>query len=352
MYAPSLPPVVSATSPHIPVGLEKKLIDKVDEQRRLASIENNNASTIMLMHASRSPSEPSNLFYTRLSTGPVPAPIFRAELPPIPHSLQLQQLTIPAAAVQPAQQQAQPPASETSARLKRQAASEPAGHFDFLGTTPESYQADQKARAEKKAKAQQDLPELPPAVSTKRTYKPREKAGLDFKDPLTPKTYPEVHAKTRRNFTDPYYSTSEEALDAAEWISEAVQYLDAKEYAEAVTALHLAFEKLPHAGFVYKLFDNTQFDAALSLHPDHRICTSDPEEDLDVLVLRGIRKIKHGKFDQAKIDLQKILTQKPNDEFARLIFDHACELSNRLNRAVDNSNPEKKVQHSPPSGLG
>lgn len=341
---PTLEPQALAASPHIPVGLEKFLIEKIAETRRLASmrtaqqVENTGLSKNFLVQPIGPYSHPSNLFYIHLPTSHVPAPMLRGELPPIP--LQSQQGIVPAAAVQAApqhQQGAQPPAREKSAGVKRQAPGEPANDFDFRGTTPESYQMAQKAKAEKKAKAQQGLPEPQPAAPKtpaprKRIAHPVEKpaaADLDFKETLTPKNYLEERAKTRARYMDPYYATSKDALEAFEWISEAANYLCQKEYTEAVTAIYLAYEKLPYDGFYYKLFDNLVFDKEISANLDPRICSSNPEENLDVLVLRGIRKIKHGKYEEAEHSLRRVLDQKPNDQLARLLLDNARRLSDQ-----------------------
>lgn len=352
---PTLEPQALAASPHIPVGLEKFLIEKIAETRRLASlrtqqVENTGLSTTILIQPIGLPVDHSNLFYTRLPTN-VPAPMLRGELPPIPALPQ--QGIVPAAAAVP-KQQAQPPARETSAGLKRPAPEPARGHLDFRHRTPDSFRVPYDAR---KPKTQPGLPE-PQPVSTPVAPPPRERktkekpaaAHLDFTATLTPQNYQAEREKAKARYIDSYYETSEESKEALEWISKAVQYLEAKEYTDAVTALHLAFEKLPHGGFVYKLL--CELDA-ICIISDIRIGLSDPaEEDVDVLVLRGIRKIKYGKYDEAKADLQKVLTQKPNDSLALLIFDYACLLINRSTQQGPTNNESAEATNYDSVKLG
>jgi tetratricopeptide (TPR) repeat protein len=270
--------------------------------------------------------------------------MLRGNLPPL--QSQPPKGPIPAAAAQiPSQRQqgAQHSASEKPAGLKREVPVELAGpDLNFIGTTPASYAANQQARAEKRARAQQEMPEPQPLVP--KTTAPRKRAarrkvkpaaeGLNIRQTLTPENYLAKSVKaTRSRPIDSYYAKSEDALEASEWISEAVKYLDEQEYVEAITALHLAYERLPEEGFVYKLFDNFELDAALRLDFDPGVYPSSPEESWDILVLRGIRKIKHGEYEASKTDLQEVLNHHPNDPFARLIFDHACLLINRTAQA-------------------
>ena len=164
-------------------------------------------------------------------------------------------------------------------------------------------------------------------VKKRKTKEKPAAAGLDFTATLTPDNYQAEREKVRARYLDSYYATSEDALEAFEWINKAANYLDQKNYREAVTAIHLAYEKLPEDGFYYKLFDNVVFDRAIGESHDPRICISNPERNLNVLVLRGIRKIKHGKFAEAETDLQTVLAHRPNDQLARLILDNARRLS-------------------------
>lgn len=338
---PTLEPQPLAASSHISVGV---LTDKIAELRRLASMrtaqqsENKSLSVTVLVPSIGTPTHPSNLFYTHLPMSRVPAPMLRGELPPIQSPPQPPQGVIPAAAAQALPQQVpQTPASEKSADKRKAPGDSAEQPLDFRNKTPASFREAEKARAEKRARAQQGLPELQPVIPKiraprKRTTRPKEKpaaAGLDLKKTLTPENYLAASVKKTRRRS--YYAASKDVLKASEWIGKANNYLNQKEYKEAVTALHRAYQSLHEGGFIYKLLVEL---GPILINTDPRICSSIPEEALDVLVLRGIYKIKHGKLDEAKTDLQKVLTQNSNDQLARLIFDHARRLIDRTPQAA------------------
>lgn len=379
-----------AASPAIPKDLKQNLIGKVAEVRMLAGlrrdgqVDNSDVSHEVVtlpplprLEDLKMPSPfLSNLFYNLpLRTFP-PGPVQRA-LPPLAEQQQPQpqaptgtpqlkraldsQTAIPVAQPGRADKRARPEQGRSDQQQV------PVLTFSFKAAgpdfaepvTPESYRKAQLALAERRArlekappKPEKELPkpekELVPAPRERAAPRRRKPAaaGLDFRDPLTPKNYLAVLAKAKRTRSiEPYYESSEDAKEASCWISEASNYLDEKEYTEAVSALHLAYESLPEDGFIYNLM--IEFDEVICTNFDPRICTSDPEEDLDVLVLRAIRKIKFGKYEAAKTDLQKVLNRHPNDQFARLIFDHACLLSNRTAQQgeLDQESAEKVTNY-------
>lgn len=153
----------------------------------------------------------------------------------------------------------------------------------------------------------------------------KKRKELHFKVPLTPQSYKAAQAaKVKMIKSD--YEDSESSCDSYESLLEASDCIGNKQYKKAVIALRQSYSFIQTQQFIYFLLDS--LGIALDTK-DPRICTPRPEEDLDVLILRGIYKIKHGKFESAKNVLQQVLSCNENEKLAQLLFEHACELINR-----------------------
>lgn len=236
-------------------------------------------------------------------------------------------------------------------------------NLDWRDETPAAYRAAPKAEAETKAQpqplpvvnpalpasltlpkgeqkvdpdsknagAEQQLPELRPVPTPARKVrfnKEPEAGFLDFKGALTPDNYQATIGANRRYGSFTYYERSNDSIDSSLSIFEAADRIEKKQYQAAVTALYQALFFLHgKKGFVYLLL--LDIAAVMHANADPRLTSSAPEEDLDVLILRGIYQINHGNFESAIALWQQVLTQRPNGHLENILLAHATYLRER-----------------------
>ncbi len=115
-------------------------------------------------------------------------------------------------------------------------------------------------------------------------------------------------------------------LESNDRIHTADQHIQQQQIHEAVQAIRQAYSFVSGQGFVHRLLSG--LDKAMH-HCYAPWVFSTNEGDIDLLMLRGIYTIKHKNYQEAKRLLQVVLAQDPNERIARLLYDFADELSQR-----------------------
>ncbi|MBS0648147.1 MAG: hypothetical protein JSS10_02855 [Verrucomicrobia bacterium] len=232
----------------------------------------------------------------------------------------------------------------------------PAVHsFPVLSARPILPKREVKAEtAVKSEEAEQQLPELrtvrTPARRASRLKK-EPKAGFDFQETITPDNFRATIAARRTSGSSTFYESSNDSIDSSESLYKAADYIEQKKYQAAVGALYQALFFLHgKEGFIFLMM--LELNTVIRANTDRRITSSGPENDLDVLILRAIYKIKHGKLESAKIDLQQVLTQRPHEQLAQILLDHANIIIHRpadLNWTPAGKTPKQELAGTSPS---